>query len=59
LNERNDALYIDPLKLGIEKETKGDPWLSLGWECMGWRAGGRGDWGFSEGKLGKGITFEM
>jgi hypothetical protein len=30
------------------------------WEWMGWRAGGEGrGWGFSEGKLEKGITFEM
>jgi hypothetical protein len=30
------------------------------WEWMGWGAGGGGrDGGFSEGKLGKGITFEM
>jgi hypothetical protein len=29
------------------------------WEWVGWGAGrGRG-WRFSEGKLGKGITFEM
>jgi hypothetical protein len=29
-------------------------------ECVGWGAGERGgDRGFSEGKLGKGITFEM
>jgi hypothetical protein len=28
------------------------------WEWVGWGAGG-GDRGFSEGKLGKGITFEM
>jgi hypothetical protein len=26
------------------------------WEWVGW---GRGNRGFSEGKLGKGITFEM
>jgi hypothetical protein len=26
---------------------------------MGWGVGGGGDRGFSEGKLGKGITFEM
>jgi hypothetical protein len=30
------------------------------WEWVGWGAGGGGeDRGFSEGKLGKGITFEM
>jgi hypothetical protein len=30
------------------------------WEWVGWGAGrGVGDRGFSEGKLGKGITFEM
>jgi hypothetical protein len=30
------------------------------WEWEDWRAGGRGrGWGLSEGKLGKGITFEM
>ena len=28
------------------------------WEWVGWGTGG-GDRGFSEGKLGKGITFEM
>ena len=28
------------------------------WEWVGWGAGG-GDRRFSEGKLGKGITFEM
>jgi hypothetical protein len=28
------------------------------WEWVGWGAGGGGR-GFSEGKLGKGITFEM
>jgi hypothetical protein len=28
------------------------------WEWVGWGAGGRGR-GFSERKLGKGITFEM
>ena len=31
----------------------------LEWEWVGWGAGGGGDRGFSEGKLGKGITFEM
>jgi hypothetical protein len=29
------------------------------WEWVGWGAGGGGDRGFLEGKLGKGITFEM
>jgi hypothetical protein len=30
------------------------------WEWVGWGAGGGGrGWGFSEGKLGKGITFEV
>jgi hypothetical protein len=30
------------------------------WEWVGWGTGrGGGDRGFSEGKLGKGITFEM
>jgi hypothetical protein len=30
------------------------------WEWVGWGAGGGGrDRGFSEGKLGKGITLEM
>ena len=30
------------------------------WEWVGWGAGrGLGDMGFSEGKLGKGITFKM
>ena len=30
------------------------------WEWVGWGAGEEGgDRGFSEGKLGKGITFEM
>jgi hypothetical protein len=30
------------------------------WEWVGWGAGGRGeDRGFLEGRLGKGITFEM
>jgi hypothetical protein len=30
------------------------------WECVGWGAGeGGGDRGFSKGKLGKEITFEM
>jgi hypothetical protein len=30
------------------------------WELVGWGAGrGGGDGGFLEGKLGKGITFEM
>jgi hypothetical protein len=29
------------------------------WKWVGWGARGRGDKGFSEGKLGKGITFEM
>jgi hypothetical protein len=30
------------------------------WKWVGWEAGGGGgDRGFSEGKLGKGMTFEM
>jgi hypothetical protein len=29
------------------------------WEWEGWGVGGRGNRGFSEGKPGKGITFEM
>jgi hypothetical protein len=34
--------------------------LSQEWEWVGWGAGGGGgDKGFLEGKLGKGITFEM
>jgi hypothetical protein len=28
------------------------------WEWVGWEAGGGGNRGFWEGKLGKGITFE-
>jgi hypothetical protein len=29
------------------------------WEWVGWGTGGGGYRGFSEGKLGKGMTFEM
>jgi hypothetical protein len=48
---------LGPVKVLYPSIGEGQDWE---WEWVGWRpGGGRGDKGFSEGKLGKGITFEM
>ena len=46
---------LSPVKVLCPSIEEGQDWE---WEWVGWRAGG-GDRGFSEGKLGKEITFEM
>jgi hypothetical protein len=49
------TLVLGRFYAGVQGNTK-----TRKWEWVGWGAGGGGvDRGFSERKLGKGITFEM
>jgi hypothetical protein len=49
--------YLSPVNVLCPSigECEGQEWVWVGWEVRG----KGGDRGFSEGKLGKGITFEM